>query len=96
MMKAIAPEEAQEDGLSFAADMRGVRQPWLIYPSPHPCGPGPRREEVLATASISRTEGYRAAMRRLEQRVSACADAYACDILPAPVAGAALTSRRNR
>ena len=55
-----------------------------------------RREEVLATASISGTDGYRAAMQRLEQRVSACADAYACDILPAPVAGAALTSWRNR
>jgi hypothetical protein len=55
-----------------------------------------RREEVLATASIGRTEGYRAAMRRLEQRVAACANAYACDILPAPVAGAALTSWRNQ
>jgi tetratricopeptide (TPR) repeat protein len=48
-----------------------------------------RREEVLATAKISASERYRATMRRLEQRVAACAAAYARDILPVPLAATA-------
>ena len=48
-----------------------------------------RREEILATATISASERYRATMRRLEQRVAGCAAAYACDILPVPVAATA-------
>ena len=48
-----------------------------------------RREEVLATARISASGRYRATMRRLEQRVAACAAAYAYDILPVPVAATA-------
>lgn len=54
------------------------------------------REEVLATASISASPRYRATMRRLEQRVAACADAYARDVLPVPVAGAASASWSSR
>jgi hypothetical protein len=50
----------------------------------------------LMVGSFAHAVGYRATMRRLEQRVAACANAYACDILPAPVVGAALTSWRNR
>jgi tetratricopeptide (TPR) repeat protein len=48
-----------------------------------------RREEVLATARISASVRYCATMRRLEERVAACAAAYACDILPVPVAATA-------
>jgi tetratricopeptide (TPR) repeat protein/DNA-binding XRE family transcriptional regulator len=48
-----------------------------------------RREEVLATARISASERYCSTMRRLEQRVAACAAAYARDILPVPVAATA-------
>ncbi len=48
-----------------------------------------RREEVLATATISASERYRAIMGRLEQRVAACAAAYARDILPVPVTATA-------
>ncbi len=48
-----------------------------------------RREEVLATARISDSGRYRAAMRRLEHRVASCAAAYARDILPVPVAATA-------
>jgi hypothetical protein len=54
--------------------------------------PAPRwdpDELGLATATISATERYRATMRRLEQRVAACAAAYARDILPLPVAATA-------
>jgi tetratricopeptide (TPR) repeat protein len=54
------------------------------------------REEVLATARISGSQRYRATMRRLEQRVAACADAYARDVLPAPVAGAASANWSSR
>jgi tetratricopeptide (TPR) repeat protein len=55
-----------------------------------------RREEALATARISASERYRTIMRRLEQRVAACAAAYACDILPVPVAVTASASWSNR
>ena len=48
-----------------------------------------RREEVLATARISTSARYCATMRRLEQRVAACAAAYARDILPVPAAATA-------
>jgi hypothetical protein len=63
----------------------GHRSTWRGFLSVQPA----RREEVLATATISATERYRATMRRLEQRVAACAAAYARDILPVPVAATA-------
>jgi tetratricopeptide (TPR) repeat protein/DNA-binding XRE family transcriptional regulator len=55
-----------------------------------------RREEVLATTRISASERYCATMRRLEQRVAACAAAYAYDILPVPVAATASARWSNR
>jgi tetratricopeptide (TPR) repeat protein len=47
------------------------------------------REESLATARISGSGRYRDTMRRLEQKVAACAVTYAPDILPVPVAATA-------
>jgi hypothetical protein len=48
-----------------------------------------RQEEILATARISASGRYCATMQRLEQRVAACGEAYARDILPVPVAATA-------